>query len=109
MSPTRQLIDELKAGAELTPEGASAMSWREKVRQIPLKMSSANPGRYIVASSARQLLLQRGQLRPEADTALRGILLELAVVLEIDLDAERVKRSSGAAAAPPQHYWQRED
>lgn len=87
-APLRQLIVELRQGAEMSPEGASAVAWRQKIKGLPqLSVQAHGPGLFVIGHSARNLLLQRGQVRAESDQALRGVLIELANILEVEAQA----------------------
>lgn len=80
-----KLIEELRAGADMSVEGAGAIPWRVRIRDMALPSVSVwGAGIAMIGSAARTLLLQRGQVRPESDAALCGVLVEIANILELE-------------------------
>jgi hypothetical protein len=91
----RQLITELRQGAEMSAEGASSIQWRQRIQKIRLvSIEEHGAGLFVICSSARNLLLQRGQVSAQSDTALCGVLIELANILEMDLTAQESRRKN---------------
>lgn len=84
----RQLIQELRDGADLSPEGATSIQWRERIHKLAMPSATHNGlGVAMIATAARNLLLQRGQMSQPSDTALCGVLVEMANILEMELTA----------------------
>lgn len=84
-APICKLIEELRAGADLSAEGASSIQWRMRIRDMALPTVSVwGMGISLICSASRTMLLQRGQLSAESDDALRGVLVELSNILELE-------------------------
>lgn len=102
----RGLITELRQGAELSAEGASALQWRKRIAALPaISVSVHGAGVHVIADSARKLLLQRGQVSAQSDEALRGILVELANVLDLELAAYDVGRQNRNSLRRATEWW----
>lgn len=105
----RHVIDELRAGAEMSPEGATSIQWRERIKKIDvISVIAHGAGISMLASAARTLLLQRGQLSDASDMELRGILLALSNILEMELSAQDAARASRAETRRGTSYWLRD-
>lgn len=87
-SPIRKLIEELRAGAEMSAEGATSIPWREKIRALPMpSVAHYGLGLSLISSAARTLLLQRGQIAAHGDLELCGVLVALANILDMEVTA----------------------
>lgn len=108
-APIRNLIEELRAGAEMSAEGASSIQWREKIRTMAMpSVASYGLGISLIGSAARTLLLQRGQIGPQGDLELCGVLVALSNVLELETAAMEAATQSRADARRELPYYLRE-
>jgi hypothetical protein len=104
----RQLVFELRRAADASPEGATSIQWRHHVAKLPMiTVSLHGAGVSMIAAAARNLMLQRGQLTAQSDEALRGVLVEIANILDLELEAIDA-RGARRAERRAQPYYMRE-
>lgn len=100
----RQLIAELRKGAEMEPEGGRSMPWRIRIGELKaISVTQHGLGLSLLWSASRTLLLQRGQIGTQGDEELRGVLVALANILELELAAQETataNRSTSRGAVP---------
>lgn len=89
MSATvRDLIEELRRGAEMSPEDATSIHWRERIRSLAMpSVAQYGLGLSLISSAARTMLLQRGQIAAQGDLELCGVLVALANILDMEITA----------------------
>ena len=101
----RQIITDLRLGADMTPEGAQSIQWRERIRKMTMpSVTTGGHGLFLLAGAAKTLLLQRGQLRAHSDTALCGVLIELSNIVQIELDASEALQNRQTQRRAVPHY-----
>src|SRR5882757_1064205 len=100
----RQLIHELRRGAEMAPAGGNVIQWRHNIKNLPAITTAAHgAGVAMMASAARTLLLQRGQVGEQSELELRGVLAAIANILDMELaeiDARGANRQTQRRAIP---------
>lgn len=106
MSAIEAIIGELLTASEMSAAGAQSLLWRARIQKLKAPLiGEAGEAAMLVASAARTLLLQRGQLCGLADSELAKALPLLATALQLELQAQQARRESRNARRRGERRW----